>query len=362
MLIYMFIAILLFLGTFAKQAKLLYYLGLFSLWGLMAFRHIDMGGMDAGFYQYFYEIVPNIFDVWGWESNYTWAYTLLNALVKTVSDQYIAFQIVYSVIAFVILYQILEKLDLSYQQKCLFLLSFYCFRYMWDMWIILRQNIADLLFWLFSYVLYGLWKKTGSEEYNRKLKIGACIVVLIFLSSGFHSSAWLNLVFLPILYYISRINLKKKTIMIVFASLFVYFILSPSFAEILSMISMVDNRYMMYANTEGEANHLYYLMRMVIFLFFSYNYYRISSKEKEYFFDMMGVMVLVGSINAPIVVRFVDYYAIGMYGLISFLPSIFVPNNRIPVLAFSLCIMLLVLYRFLIILDGGALLDYRLGI
>lgn len=359
MLMYICVAFVLFMGTFTKQAKLFYYLGVVILWGMMAFRNIDMGGLDAIFYQKFFDEVPPIWDLYGYDSNYTWAYTLLNSLIKSLSDQYIIYQIIYSTIAFVILCCLLEKISFNYKEKCLFMLFFYCFRYMWDMWVILRQNMADLIFWSCTFALYILWKNNKENDMLRKVIL---MGLAIIIPAGFHSSGWLNLLLLPILYYMQKINVKTKTILIVLVSLFLYYVLSPSFADILNIISVIDTRYNMYANNSAGGNFSYYLFRMLFFIFFAYNYKRIVHRYKDYFFDMMGIMVIVGSINAPIIVRFVDYYAIGLYGLGACIPSLFVPNNRIPVLVVYTVILIFLLYRFLVIFDEGVFFEYRLGI
>lgn len=359
MLMYICVAFILFMGTFTKQAKWFYYLGVLFLWTMMAFRHIDMGGFDAVFYQKFFDEVPPIWSLYNYDSNYTWAYTLLNSLVKTLSDQYIVYQIIYSIIAFSILCHLLDKTALNYKEKCLFILFFYCFRYMWDMWVILRQNMADLIFWSFSFVLYDLWK--NHKENKTVMKI-CCICLAILLPAGFHSSGWLNLLILPLLYYMQKINVETKTIVIILVSLLLYYILSPSFGDILNIISMLDTRYNMYANSDSSGNFIYYIFRLAVFVIFAINYQRISYQYKDYFFDMMGLMVLVGSINAPIIVRFVDYYAIGLYGLGACIPSLFAPSNRLPVLAVYGILLVGLLYRFLLIFDEGVFLDYRFGI
>ena len=359
MLMYIGIAVILFMGTFTKQAKWFYYSGVALLWMMMAFRHIDMGGFDALFYQKFFDEVPPIWEVYNYDSNYTWAYTLLNSFVKILSDQYIVYQIIYSTIAFAILCKLLDKSLLNYKEKCLFMLFFYCFRYMWDMWVILRQNMADLIFWMFSFVLYNLWRNYKNNKTAMKALL-ICFAVL--LPAGFHSSGWVNLLVLPLLYYMQKINVKTKTVVITVVSISLYFILSPSFVEILNVISMIDTRYSMYANNDSSGNTMYYILRLVFFIFFACNYQRLSHRYKDYFFDMMGIMVIVGSINAPIIVRFVDYYAIGLYGLGACLPSLFAPSSRLPVLVVYGILLVCLLYRFLLVFDDGAFLDYRLGV
>ena len=359
MLMYICIVVILFMGTFTKQAKWFYYSGVALLWMMMAFRHIDMGGYDALFYQEFFDEVPPIWGLYNYDSNYTWAYTLLNSFVKTLSDQYIVYQIIYSTIAFAILCKLLNKALLNYKEKCLFMLFFYCFRYMWDMWVILRQNMADLIFWMFSFVLYSLWRNHKNDKTAMKALL-ICFTVL--LPAGFHSSGWVNLLVLPLLYYMQKINVKTKTVVITVVSISLYFILSPSFVEILNVISMIDTRYSVYANSDSSGNTMYYILRLVFFIFFACNYQRLSHRYKDYFFDMMGIMVIVGSINAPIIVRFVDYYAIGLYGLGACLPSLFAPSSRLPVLVVYGILLICLLYRFLLVFDDGVFLDYRLGV
>lgn len=361
MILYGIIVIILFLGAITRQSKWFYYMGLFLMWGLMAFRDPNLGGFDAYFYQKFFDDVPILSGVIGWDSTYSWGYTLLNSAVKTISSQYMTYQIIYSTICFFLLYRILQELDLSYRQKSLFLISFFCFRYMWDMWVILRQNIANLFFWWLTIIIYRYWMKkerTVFADWRQK----GLILLAILIPAGFHSSGWLNIIILPMLYGLHCMELKKKRILVLGMSLLIYFVLSPSFDFILNILSMLDTRYLMYDGDSQSGNVIYFFARLFIFAFFAWRYESFEHQAKGYFLDMMALMTLIGAVNAPIVVRICDYYAIGMYGIMGCLPLLFKQNNRDFINGVFCLLMLVLLYRFLCVFDDGVFFNYQIGI
>lgn len=353
-LIYWIIAFILSLGSIAKGGQYFYHIGFLAMWAITAFRNVDLGGIDAGFYQIFYGQVPALENIIGWDSNYSWAYTLFNSTCKTFSHEYIFFQIIYSTVAFLLLYYIINKLELSNRQKCIFLLTFFCFRFMWDMWIILRQNIADLIYWILTIYIY--------KALNDKYKCFILGILAVILPAGFHTSSWINIIFLFVFYQLFKFEYIKKTYAVIIISLINFFVLSPSFADVLNMVSVIDTRYMMYANEDGSGNIAYFLARMVIVLLFFWRYNSFECKYKEYFYNMMLVMVLVGSFNVPIVVRMCDYYAIGMYGLLSCVHKLFETKSGYFINILFSILLMMIFYWFLIRLDDGQLMHYSLGI
>lgn len=58
---------------------------------------------------------------------------------------------------------------------------------MWDMWISLPQNIADLIYWILTIYIY--------RALNDKYKCFILGILTVILPAGFHTSSWINIIF-----------------------------------------------------------------------------------------------------------------------------------------------------------------------
>ncbi len=165
MIIYILVAVFLLLGGIGKTAKIIFPIGFFGLFFLTAFRDPELAGHDYYVYSNYFSVTPSLLSDKDIKAGYFEAgFNFLNAFVKAFSNEYVVFQVAYSILIFILMWSVIKKLCLSDEQKCLFLFSFFCFHFIWDTWVILRQNIADWLFWL---LLICFYRCSASEKIKK---------------------------------------------------------------------------------------------------------------------------------------------------------------------------------------------------
>ena len=130
-IIYFVIASLIYFLAYTKQAKGAYRFGLFALFFITAFRNPILGGTDSYFYQLFFKNVPSITHVLSYDSVYAFGYTFFNSAVKTFSDDYLMYQFIYSLTVIILLNVVIQKLDFSDKEKCIYLFTYFCFHFIW---------------------------------------------------------------------------------------------------------------------------------------------------------------------------------------------------------------------------------------
>lgn len=160
MVYFLVIDTVLFLSAWCKpkQSKILFGIAFFMLWFVMAFRNVNLGGSDAYVYQeWFYTTVPKLsqfeFNPFvfqrdiqaGW--GFGWLFTLLASFIKTFAVNYIVFQVFYVTLSFLLLAMILHDMELTVQEKSLFMFAYLSQQMVWFFCVLLRQNLADLLVW-----------------------------------------------------------------------------------------------------------------------------------------------------------------------------------------------------------------------
>lgn len=353
MAVYVVIALFLLLGCVVKQSKAMYQFGLFTLLILSALRNPDLGGTDALVYQEYFRLVPNIFEYRGFQAyGFAIGYGVLNSIVKTFSNDYIAFQIVYSIICLVLLNKIVELLELQENEKCLFVFCYFCFHFIWNTWVTNRQNIADLIYWLLLILIY---KSIGG---NRK-KTFFLSVLAIFLPTLFHSSAWVNVVFLPVLFLLNKTHWKVKMIGTISLSL-VLFVFGRNLYNFLISITaaFIDDYYSVYTLDQSQSSSLNYLLRLSFFLLFCWRYAVEKYKYKTAILDITALMVIIGSVTSVATTRMYEYYAIGLYTCMALIPRSFSKKSKLFAVLLLGVAMLVILAQFLISFDQGHFLNY----
>ena len=367
MAIYITIATILFIGVFARQnqSKIIYYTGLLCLFIITAFRDPSLGGWDAIIYQRFYQAVPMLSELTNHSQPYAIGYTFLNSLIKSMGCNYIGFQIIYSLISLILLELVIRALELSDNQKCLFLFSYFCYRFIWNTWVTYRQNIANLIFWLFLTLLYKEiqnWQEkkeikgeTKTTTYSSKIRITYLMVLTVLCPSLFHSSGLVNIIVLPIILLLPKISNRKKTIWVPIISLALYFFGTPLYSYLITLLNrFVDSRYSMYGiAVTASSNTINYFFRLAFFLILSIRSESASHRFNQLFFDLMTVMVIVGSINAELVTRMYEFYALGLYASMSLFLDNFTINSRKMAGVLFYIAMLIILVRFVLITDNG---------
>ena len=156
MIWYIGVATFIFLGYFYKKDKLWYIFSLLLLFCFSAFRDLSLGGWDAEFYSDYYHFVPPLTEFNGFQGEYEIGYTLFNSFLKMFSGNYAFFQIVYTAVTLFLLHIVINKLEFNDSEKCLFLFVYFCYRYIWNTWVLLRQNFANLIVWMLIFSVFTL--------------------------------------------------------------------------------------------------------------------------------------------------------------------------------------------------------------
>lgn len=333
--VYILTSSFLFISSFSSKPRRFYKCGFLLLFFLSAFRHISTGGYDAGAYLAFYNRVPDIFNLSGFDSQYQIGYTLLNSLVKTItnSNDYYWFQFFYTVVTFILLWLVLEELTITDSERLLLLFAYFCYKFMWYEWGTCRQNIADLFFWLYALRL----GKCDRSDIGKKIILLLKLLIIPYL---FHSSAVLNVVFLPIMFIIGKFSIKTRTIITLIASVILFFIGEKIVAPVLDiMITNVDDRYMMYMSKLTDlqsSNIVNTFLRLGFFLFYAFVFDRIELQEKNTIFNFLMMMVMIGSVDLDGVGRIYEYYAIGLYTTMAIVLRAFRRDNGSKLVALLL--------------------------
>ena len=130
MIYYVAIATFLFIGSFVKMPRVHYWVSMLLLFFFTALRNVNLGGTDAISYQYFFnELVPTIDGFSQYKGRYELGYAFLNSFSKTLTDEYVVFQILYSALAIGLLSIVINNLKLNDRERCLFLFVYFCYRF-----------------------------------------------------------------------------------------------------------------------------------------------------------------------------------------------------------------------------------------
>lgn len=351
MYIYVLIASFIFWGGFSKYSKQVYKTGLFMLFVLTAFRNTDLGGSDTYIYQQFFEMVPKLDGVIGFQAyGFSVGYTVLNSLVKQFTDEYVVFQMVYAAVSLFLLNKVIRKMEFGERENCIFLFSYFCFHFIWNNWIIYRQNLADLLFWYFIISLY----KTEKKKCRKKFFF---ILAAMFVPALFHSSALANVILLPALLFIGKWKDEKKQLWIPGVSIGIYVLGNPLYQLLIDiMAAYVNPSYANYGAT--ESNFINYILRLFFFTLFAWHYSAEQHPQRKLILDTTLMMVLIGSFNAVATTRMYEYFAIGLYSCMTFILHYFSEGSRRIAAVIYWGAMLFILCRYVVYFDNGLFMKY----
>lgn len=355
MIVLSLMACFLFWSAFQQNAEKYYGVGMCLLFLLTALRYPALGGSDNFSYSFTFQKVPVFGDLSGFQSEFRIGYIYVNSLIKTIYDNYIFFQIVYTALCIYILNKSISLLDLNGREKCLLLFGYFCFKFIWYFWGTLRQNLADMIFWYFIILYY---RKRNTYSKVKKIII---LLVAIFFPQLFHSSAVLNIVILPMMIMLKEPkNMRVRICWVCILSVVLYVFSAGFFDYIISYAGIVDDRYSkLYSGEEaGDGNIVNYFFRLIFFLLFALHYRKEKYKYKELVLNAFTIVILVGSVNHSLMLRVYEYYAIGMYVSFAFILHYFAKRNRPLISPIYLLIMLVLLNRFIIITDGGLMKSY----
>lgn len=352
MFIYLLIATFFFVAAYTKNARGCFLIGIITLFCFSAFRNVEtLGGFDAQNYARIFNNTDAFISIshsLSVDSQYSVGYILFNAIVRIFSDNYRDFQIVYILCTTIVLYMVLKKTKLNYRELCLFLFAYFCFRYLWYEWVLLRQNIANLIFWLCIVTAY-----ISDSKYRKR----TYIVLALIVPPLFHTSAILNFIFLPIMYVSRLLNDTMRKYLIPILSVFVFilssFIVSSFFPY---LVGFVDDRYADYSiSNVGNGNIINYGVRFLVYYILVFHYEREDYPYKDLVRDCMFMVLMIGSVNFSSANRLYEYYAIGMYIGFAVIPKYY-PNVILRSVYYVFFIVTLA--RFLSLSLEGSLLNY----
>lgn len=354
MTVYVLVAIILLIGGMSRQKKTIYQVGFSILFLLTALRSPKLAGSDYYAYSGHFTATPSLLEGKNIQDGYyEVGFNFFVALVKTFSNEYVFFQIAYSVLVFLLMYYVIRELQLTDGQKCLFLFSFFCFHFIWDTWVILRQNIADWIYWLLLILIY----KCPCERKKRKYVL---IVFAALLPILFHLTAKLNIVLLPVMLMIGKIGSKKRLIWVPIISLLL-FITGDKLYNFVCSLVLPYMRWDMAKYTMTESNSINFFIRLALFMLFAWHYEAEEYPQKQLTLDTFTMMVLIGSFNNVVTTRMYEYYAIGMYSSMALVLNSFEKKSKVIAYLLYGVAMIFILMRFVMTFDGGqAFMNYSL--
>lgn len=348
MVYFLIIDAVLFLSAWCKpkQSKILFGAAFFMLWFVMAFRNVNLGGSDAYVYQqWFYTAVPKLSQFefnpfvfqrdiqaeWG----FGWLFTLLASFIKTFAADYIIFQVFYVTLSFLLLAVILHDMELTVQEKSLFMFSYLSQQMVWFFCVLLRQNLADLLVW---YVLEHPFKR---HPWLKK-------ILLLYLATLLHTSAYIAIAVILALKIIKRFPIKKVVSGALLLGTILFFAGTKIISFILSFMAALDPRYGMYLESTGESSNVINFALRGCFLILLYLEYRKHStpEQREYLY-IGAACFLTGSIPQALVVRMTEYFVIANHYSIAKFPELFDSKNRKIAAVICFGIFVVIFIRFL---------------
>lgn len=347
MIILIAVACFLFWGAFQNKADSYYKLGVLLLFVITAFRHPALGGTDNMVYYNLYCKVPTLDKVLYFESDYRIGFILFVSLSKTICDSYLFFQIFYTVFTFFLLCKVINQLELSGKEKCLYLFTLYCsFGIIWDFWVLYRQNIANLVFayfmimYLKNHRIYGIIKKI------------ILLLLAIIIPYMFHSSAFFNVAILPILFMLPKIeNVNRwfKWVLLLSISLFAF---GTFFWGTISAIAIsVDDRYAGYAESAGvTVNIINFLFKLFLFWLYCKNYEMLKYQYKGEMMKAYTISLVINSINVGVVARVGAYYAFGANAAKALIQQYKIPRG---IVSLYFMIMMVIFIRYLFTMSAG---------
>lgn len=350
MIYYISMSTLMFFGYFVKNRRSYYIFLIVILFAFTAFRNINLGGSDAISYQAFFRDTPVLGDFFQNLGSYRYenGFAFVNSLSKSISNNYLVYQILYTFISTILLVRLISHLDMTYKEKCLFLFTYFCFRYFLNSFVLLRQNIANLIIWNLIVDNWDGIKKTA---------------ISIYISTLFHVTSMFNFIVWPLLLKLQKINKKYIFIGTIILSLFLLFAGSNIInTGINYFVRLVGPKYSKYIIENGETvrgfNFIYYIIRFVIITLFYIFYDKINYDKKDILFYCGCVAIVVGSIDVEIFTRMMEYYMIAFYIMCTVIFRAFTREEKSILIFIFFILMMIILIRSLYTTSGGLFLDY----
>jgi len=342
--------LVLFSSFYRRYEKLLIPLLFFVLFLFTAFRP-GLGGFDYKNYERLFTNVSPIYELnlTSEYFEYDLLYVLANSLVKTFTNNFVVFLVLYTFFTHLIMFSVIKDYSRDFFYSMFIYFSTY---YMWHNFTLLRQNVAILIFWFsIRYIKKGnFWKYSG----------------LIIIAYLFHSSAILLIPFYFILRIMAKLSLEKKytfTLLLCFLKPVSDIFLNVIYGVLVYLNIGRSTLAVYLSNASRGINTLFIVESLLIMFLVYFNKDNTLLTQNGIFVDLL-LLSLILSIwfsNYEIFARFIEYFRI--YYLI-LIPILITSIKRIyfKYIAFVLttAYFLFRLYRYLITFDGGSLIKYTL--
>lgn len=319
-----------------------------------AFRNPYLMGTDNISYRFFFEnSVPFLKDFKNYSHNYEIGYALLNSIAKTIYNDFLFFQVLYTAVSIVLLYIIVKKLKLSNSEKCLFLFIYFSYRYFQNSMEFLRQNIATLLVWLMLIQL---------QDNDRPKYIKSIAVSVVGWT--FHRSALFSIIILTIVNKLKKINRWTLFGVTIVLSLILYRLPLGLINNLINVAIMVGgSRYSNYLIDESATsislNILNYLLRLVFYTFYIWRFNKIQYEKKGVIAAISSIAIIGGSVNLGIFTRMLEYAMIGIYVNITLSLRAFTKDSRIIFAIILYVAFIIILIRNLHTISSGTYMNYQ---
>lgn len=362
MIYYVTLATIFFCGFFMKKGARKYLVfSLILLYVFSVLRDPYVNGTDGISYRKFFEFdVPLLAHFKEYMHGFEWGYALINSIAKTIYNDYFSFHVLYASISVVLLAIVVEKSGLEDNEKCLLLFTYFTFKYFRNAFEYMRQNIANEIIWI------GFLTVTDSKKNNILSKMRTLLEYLWFyIAYLFHRSALFNLIIVPIVKKIRKIDKMKLTIGVAVISIICMGLSGPVINRLINIaISIGGERYEKYLIDGDTAvrgiNIVNYLVRWFFVIMFLIQYRQLKYKKKDLIFAVSCIAIICGSMDAEIFTRMLDYYMIGIYIMMTLSCRGFKGKwFYIYMILFYICFQIL-LIRNLYNTSGATYLNYQL--
>lgn len=320
-----------------------------------AFRNPYIMGTDNRSYFLFFEnAVPLLKDFGDYSHTYEIGYALINSLAKTIYNDFLFFQVLYTLFSIILLYLIIKNLKLSNSEKCLFLFVYFSYRYFQNSMEFLRQNIATLFVWLTLLQL----QDQAKPKYVKN-------IAMTIIGWLFHRSAMFSIVIFLIVDKFKNINTRLLFRVTIISSILLYSI-PLGFIDYIINIAIIigGDRYSSYLIEESTTlisiNIVNYFLRLIFYAFYIWRIDKIDYEKKGVIAVISSIAIIFGSINVGIFTRMLEYAMIGIYVNITISLRSFTKDSK-KIMALGLYIIfMIILLRNLYSVSGGTYMNYQL--
>ncbi len=357
MLSYILVALILLAGSHVFRKANWWKAALLILTLFSGLRSLELSGYDALYYQalFYFDAPDNISSLGSYSGDYEIGLVAIMTLCKQLGFDYLGFQIVFNVLVSLLLGIILWMLPVSSRGKGLFVFAFFCLRYLYFDWTLLRQCVAVLVSWLAFAMLFG---RKGEIGKGRVITSCALIAIAFF----FHSSALISALGISVL-FLAESEKRAKRMAVAAAVITLVLIATPSYSFVVGIYTSLtgDTSYQSTYGTDASSANFINIALRWMFVFIAWRELKNNGKLAP-FFGLAVLSATTSAIGSELAFRLAEYFSIGTYACAAISRLRFEGRERSVYDLFLSAALIVVLARYLITFSGGALLPYSLAI